>query len=480
MSPVANFHAAAPFGQLVGVGAATVERPHLAKRSHVVRLDIGRSPQRRKWSRFGRFVALPLVALAAVALLQPWNKFRSQPVGLTSEFASAVRTVKVERPSRATTASVVLPATIRPWQTTMLHARISGYLTAWHADLGTRVHAGDVLADIETHELDQELAEGTALASEALAAAVQAKAERHEAEAELKVTEAQLARARAEADLARSQLARREKLLVNRTITQEEYDIFKKEVDARAADLAAATSDVVRRRANQQTRLAIVNAREATAKSRQSNVDRLNELQRFKRIVAPFDGVVTRRAAETGMLVSAGKESLFVIEDMSRVRVQINVPQTYSTQTAPGVPALVSVPESTAQPFAGVITRVAQSVDSTNRTMLAEIELENISNRFQPGSYAQVALSVPQDSASWTIPTNTVQMRVEGPHVAIVNDHDQVELKRVSLGRDMGSRVVAGDIRGDERLIVNPGDDLFTGMRVEVGGRELAPSIAQR
>jgi multidrug efflux pump subunit AcrA (membrane-fusion protein) len=388
--------------------------------------------------------------------------------------------VNVDRPSPAATASVVLPATFRPWQTTTLHARVSGYLKAWHQDLGANVQAGDLLAEIETPELDQELAEGESLAREAAAAAVQAKAERVEAEADLKVAEAQLLRIQADAELVKSQLVRREKLLTTRAIAQEEYDTFFKQTEARVADVAAAKADVARRRANLETRAAIIEVREATAKGRRANVARLQELQTFKRIVAPFGGVVMRRTAEVGMLVTAGQESLFAIEDNSRVRVQINVPQTYSMQTKPGVAAVISVPETALRDVAATITRIAESVDAASRTMLAEIEVENGSHLLQPGSYAQVTLSMPQSGGQWTIPTNAVSMRVEGPHVAVVDERNQIELKRVSLGRDLGARVIVVDgIRGDERLVVNPSDDLVDGVNVRVGqrnqpGREVA------
>jgi RND family efflux transporter MFP subunit len=338
------------------------------------------------------------------------------------------------------------------------------------------------LAEIETPELDQELAEGEALAHEAAAAAVQAHAERIEAQAELKVIEAQLTRAQAEYELARSQLGRRENLLRSRAIAQEEHDTFQRQVEARAADVAAAQSDVVRRRTNLDTRAAIIQAREATAKSRQSNVDRLKELQSFKRIVVPFDGVITSRIAEVGMLVTAGKESLFVVEDISRIRVQLNVPQTYAAQTVPGVPAQVNLPESSIPPVEAEITRIADSVDSTSRTMLAEIELDNAKNRLRPGSYAQVTLAITHSASLWTIPINTILMRASGPHIALVNEQDQIEVKRVKLGRDLGDRVVVADgFHGDERLVVNPGDELTSGAHVEINRRsDSAQRVAQR
>ena len=426
-----------------------------------------------------------IVAGAATAFYQAWNRSAAETQG-PAENASAShpvetrKTVQIQQPAPASVSEVVLPATFRPWQTAALSARVSGYLTRWHRDLGDHVHAGEVLAEIETPELDQEVASAESLAREADAAGVQAKAERIEAESDLKVAQAQLTRVQSELALTKSQLVRRAKLVASRVITEEELDTFTREVESRTAIVAAAESDLARRRANLETRAAIIDVRQATAKSRQSNVERLQELQAFKRIVAPFDGTITRRSAEIGMLVTAGKEALFVLEDMSRVRVQINVPQTYSMQTRPGVIANVSVPESSLKSIPGTISRVSSSLDSASRTMLAEIELENSSLILQPGSYAQVTLNTQQESTSWTIPSNTVLMRVDGPHVAVVNDRDQIELRQIKLGRDLGQRVVVvSGIQGQERLVVNPGDDLSNGLSVQVDdknrqGREVA------
>jgi multidrug efflux pump subunit AcrA (membrane-fusion protein) len=435
--------------------------------SQAIRVGQKQRSRKKSWTQF-KWLATAALAVAATATFQRWKSLASSAIP-DYHHVETIRTVQIDRPSPASTASVVLPATFRPWQTTELHSRVNGYLAAWHRELGSTVKTGDVLAELETPELDQEVAEGQALASEAVSAVVQTLAERSEAEADLKVASAQLLRAQAEAELARTQLIRKERLLTRQVIAQEEYDTAIKERDARLADVAAAEADVARRRTNLETRAAIIEARQATAKSRQSNVERLKELQGFKRIVAPFNGIVTRRTAEVGMLVTAGKESLFVIQDMSRVRVQINVPQTYAVQTRPGVEALITVPESAVKSVPATITRIAQSVETSSRTMLAEIELENSVLSLQPGSYAHVTLTTPQDNSAWTIPTNTVSMRVEGPHIAVVDSQNQVSLKRVKLGRDLGNRVVVIDgIQGDERLVVNPGDSLTNGMQIQV------------
>lgn len=451
------------------------------RRSQVVLVSSSAPPRRSLWSSIGLRTFFVLAFAGGISLFQPWKVLHSEPLPSAEAHAasSMLKSVTIARPEPAQTAEVVLPATIRPWQTTTLHARVSGYLTSWNKDLGATVKAGEVLAVIETPELDQEVAEADASFHEATAAAVQARAERQEAEADLKVAEAQLSRTRAEAELAVSQLARREKLLQTRAISEEEYDTYQKQVEARTADVRAAESDVVRRRSNLDTRSAIIVAREATAESRRANVERLKELQSFQRIVAPFDGVVTSRSAEIGMLVTAGKESLFTIEDMSRVRVQVNVPQAYAAQTLPGTQAAVFVPEAAAKPITGSITRIAEGVDAATRTMLAEMELANPARRFQPGSYAQVRLTTSQDASSWTIPTNTIHMRVDGPHVAVVDTDQHVELRLITLGRDLGRRiVVVTGIRGDECLVVNPGDDLTTGMPVNIADRRPIPDSA--
>jgi len=409
------------------------------------------------------------VVSAALAAFQPWKSQSSETVSVERP-VETLRTVEVANPSATSTSSVVLPATVRPWQATDLIARVSGYLKVWHRDLGDRVQAGELLAEIDTRELDQELAAAESLAREADAAAVQARAERVEAEADLKVADSQLERARAELALARSQLTRREKLFASKIVTQEEFDTFQRQLEARVADEGATASDVSRRRSNLDTRTAIIAVRDATAKSRQSTVNRLQELVVFKKIVAPFDGVVTRRNAEIGALITAGKEVLFTMEDMSRIRVTLNVPQTYSVQTTIGVEATIILPEAPGKSVKAAITRVADSVESTTRTMLAEIELENSQARLQPGSYAQVSLKTQQDSAVWSIPSNTVSMRVQGPHIAVVNEQDQIELRQVSLGRDLGKRVIVAEgLHGGERLVINPADDLVNGQQVAVG-----------
>lgn len=462
------------------IGRATTPMPIVARRLEGIPQLSSTEPNRRSWSLTVAFSFAVLAVLAAVSFYGPWRSGRS--VAAESHTAKTVKVVNVTSPTPASASNVMLPATFRAWQTATLVSRASGFLKAWRFDLGSSVKAGDILAEIETPELDQEVAQAQALASEANAAIVQAQAERVESQADLKVAEAQLVRAQAEYELAKSQLVRRDSLVRSRSIAQEEYDTFQRQLEARAAEVAAAQSDVVRRRTNLETRAASIQAREATAKSRQANVDRLKELQSFKHIVAPFDGVITSRTADVGMLVTAGKDPLFVIEDLSRIRVQLNVPQTYAMQIAPGVSAMVSLPESKSLPVQAEITRIADSVDSASRTMLAEIELDNSESHFQPGSYAQVTLLTPQSAEQWTVSANTISMRVNGPHLAAVNEQNEIEMRPVTLGRDLGDRVVvASGISGSERLVVNPGDDLASGVQVEVH-REAEPGrkVAQQ
>lgn len=442
------------------------------------------SPTGGTKSSVAKIVVVVAVVGAAVAL-QPWKLIHSKSTAAevriaAEESAEPKKTVQVERPAATSLSEVVLPTTLRPWQSATLNARVSGYLTAWHKDLGARVTAGEVLAEIETPELDQQLAEAQATAAEAIAAVVQSQAERQEAEAELNVAEAQVHRAKADAELATSQLARREKLLPTNAISQEEYVTFQKLVQARDADVAAAQADVERRRMSLTTKAAMITAREAAAKSRQANVERLNETLRFKKITAPFDGVITSRTAEVGMLVTAGKEALFVLEDMTKIRAQTNVPQAFAVQAGIGTKVSVRVPEAGLVTTA-TVTRTAESIDPVSRTMLAEVELENSSRRFQPGSYAQSTFSTKQGDAAWTIPSNTLQMRVEGPHVAVVNERNRIELRPVKLGRDLGKRIiVASGLSGQERLVVNPDEELRSGLAVRVvESKSAAPATSE-
>lgn len=410
--------------------------------------------------------------LAPVALgvaFEPWKSAEMSSIAAEHVAPAADRTVTVSKPTREATASVMLPASFRPWQVASLNARVSGYLAAWHKDLGDRVTAGELLAEIDTPELDQELMTGRALVREAVAAVAQARAERVEAEADLKVAEAQVARARSEVTLAKSQHVRRGELAAKNVISREEFETFATQVETRTAEINAAESDVLRRQTNLETRNAIIEAREATVNSRQANVNRLEELQAFKRIVAPFDGVVTRRTAEVGMLVTAGQGSVFVIEDLSRIRVQLAVPQAFAALTHIGMSVAIRIPEFVGSSVIAEVTRVADSVDSSSRTMLAEIELDNHDRRFQSGIYAQVTLNASQGNESWTVPTNVLAMRIDGPHVAVISDSNQIEMRRVTLGRDLGTRIVVMEgINGTERLVVNPSDDLVNGLRIQM------------
>jgi multidrug efflux pump subunit AcrA (membrane-fusion protein) len=425
-------------------------------------------------------VAAFLGIAAITALLSAWRSVHAESAAPAHGGAEehSIPQVVTATPKRSATSDVVLPATVRPWQATTLHSRVTGYLLAWHADLGAEVKAGQLLAELETPELDQEVSESEAQAQEALAAAAQARAEYAEAEAALQASIAQLARVQSELELARSQLVRREKLIATNSISQEERDTFQKMWEARTADVAAAHAEVNHRRTNLQTRQAVIAAREATAQSRSANVERLKQLQAFKRIVAPFDGTVTRRNAEVGMLITAGAEPLFEVQDMTRVRVQLNVPQTTAPQVHPGASATITIPESAIEPVTGEVSRIASSIDATTRTMLAEIELDNSEIRLQPGSYAQVRLGISNDNAPWTVPFSTVRMNSSGPQVLVVDSAGRIEVRPVKLGRDLGTSIVVLEgIVGNERLVVNPTDSLAAGQQVHV---QAAGKVAQR
>jgi len=217
--------------------------------------------------------------------------------------------------------------------------------------------------------------------------------------------------------------------------------------------------------------------------SQLANVRRLEQLQSFRRIEAPYDGVVTQRRVEVGNLVSAtaAGEALYEVAQVDRVRVQVPVPQSEAAGVRVGTAVTVRIPERPGQEVSAAVTRTSQSVNPTTRTLLAEIEIPNRDGVLSPGLYADVQFQTQAPEATWLVPSNTVRMQVDGPHVVVATDQGRLNVQSVRLGRDYGRHVaILEGVTGAEQLVVNPTDDLQTGMNVEVV-RPAAPShVASR
>lgn len=432
-------------------------------------------PPARSWKRRGG-VALALLGAVAAIGLGIASLERRQAAAPAEESPAAPRTVYVTQPERAAAGEVTLPATLQPFQATDLYARVSGYLKWWSADIGARVKAGDVLAEIDTPELDQELRQAEATAKQAEADLRQSEAELAEAKADVTLAEANIERARAHLDFANGVARRDENLVRQRAVAAQDNENSVRDRDARKAELAAARADHRRRVANLTTRAALIESKRATLDSRAADVQRLRELKGFKRLTAPFDGVVVRRAAEVGMLVSAGSgpanKALFGVLQDEILRVQVSVPQTLAAPLKVGDRADVEVPEYPGRWFAAKVTRTARAVDPASRTLLVEIELPNADRLLLPGVYGRVKMTSHTAVAPLLVPTNVLLMRTDGIFVASVGAAGQVRLHRTTLGRDTGSKVeVVSGLGGEERLIVNPSDDLRDGGTVRVGQR---------
>ena len=311
--------------------------------------------------------------------------------------------------------NLALPGTLQGFVQAPIAARASGYLKKWHKDIGSRVKQGELLAEIETPEIDQQLS--------------QAVAARNQAASGL--------------DLAHSTLQRWEALRKKDVVSQQELD------EKRSADVQA--------RAN----LAAADA----------NVERLKQLEGFKRVVAPFSGVITRRNVDVGDLIDAGGgagRALFVLAQTDPLRVYVSVPQSYAQLVKVGQQVVVTQTELRGSGFKGEISRTSASIDATTRTMQVEITLPNKDGILLPGAFVQVALPL-QPSGVTTIPTNALMIRAEGPQVAAVGPDGKVHLRPVRVGRNYGEAIQVLDGVGDkDRLVLNPPDSLNDGDAVSV------------
>jgi len=215
-------------------------------------------------------------------------------------------------------------------------------------------------------------------------------------------------------------------------------------------------------------------AREADLEAARQNVARLERLQAYQQVRAPFAGVITSRSAETGELVEAGSggapgRELFRLATTDRLRVHVNVPQAVARQVQPGVAAELVLTENPGRTFTGKVVRTARSIDNATRTLLAEIDVDNAAGELLPGAYAQVRLKIPTAGQALVLPVNTLLFRAEGPQVAVVGADDRVSLRSVTIGRDFGTTVeLLGGVVASDRVVINPPDAIDAGTRVRV------------
>lgn len=361
-------------------------------------------------------IALSIVAIVIVAGILPRRKARAALTKETQE--QAIPSVAVVHPTPGSPQTeVVLPGNLQAFSDSPIYARTNGYLKKWYVDIGGRVKAGELLAEIETPEIDQQLD--------------QARADLNTAKANYQLSQ----------------------------ITAERYEglaetdsVSKQDVDNAKGDFAA---------------------KKAMVASADSNVRRLEELQSFEKVYAPFDGVITARNTDIGHLINSGAGSpateLFHIAAIQTLRVYINVPQEYSQSARVGLKADLDLQEFPGRKFQGTLVRTADAIDVASRTLLVEVDVDNRNGELLPGAYAQVHLKVPSTVRSLVLPVSALIFRSQGLQVGAVDGNNHAILKRVTLGRDMGNTVeIVAGLSADDLVITNPPDSLISGEEVRI------------
>jgi membrane fusion protein (multidrug efflux system) len=320
--------------------------------------------------------------------------------------------------ARALSATLDLPGRLEAYQRAPIFARVSGYLKGWSADIGAQVKAGQVIAEIEAPDLDQQL--------------LQARAD--------------LASQQASAKLSEATLTRRKSLLASNFVSMQE-------IDERTADLSN---------------------KKAAVNSGQANVERLEALAGYKKITVPFDGVVTARDTDVGALINAGGGSgpaMFVVSDITKLRVYVNVPQSYVPAIKIGAKAVISLPDYPNRTFPATVEASSQSVDVTSGTTRMQLALDNAKGELMPGGYANVKMSLQRDGVPLHIPASSLIFNQNGLRVATVDANDKVLFKTVTIARDLGKDIELGSgISPDDRIIVAPPDGIADGDQVRVAG----------
>jgi RND family efflux transporter MFP subunit len=371
----------------------------------------------------GVTLALLFAALIVIGIIPRLRDAREVQAEMASVHAiPEVLTITVRR--SAPTSDFDLPGSIEALHESPIYARTNGYVTSWTSDIGAHVRAGQLLAQIQSPEIDQQ--------------AAQAKA--------------QIGQLQANLTFAKRTLDRWKALEKDSVVTEQEVDQYQAGYDAAVANLEAG----------------------------QANYQHLVELQRFERVTAPFDGVITSRGVDIGNLVTAGStlgatgstasaRPLFSISGTDTVRVYVNVPQSAMAFVQPGAKVGIVVRELPAQVFRGTVTRNARALDAASRTLLTEVQIPNPKGILIPGMYVQAHFQVTSAKPPILVPANALIVRADGPQVAVVQADEKIHFQKLQLGRDFGDRVEVVDGLDDgAQLVVNPSDDVREGVKVRV------------
>jgi RND family efflux transporter MFP subunit len=366
---------------------------------------------------------------------------------------------------------LVLPSNIQAIEEAAIYARTNGYVRERYVDIGDRVAAGKVLAQIDTPELDQELSQARAALAQTRSGLAQARASFTQAQANLNQARAGLEQSKANEGFAGVTADRFGKLERDELIAHQDADEKRTALAAARATTAVSQAHVEAMQANLGALEASVEAARANVAASEANVQRLMALQSFQRVEAPFAGIITARGIDRGALITSGSGNgatwLFRIAHVENLRIFVNVPQTFVRSITAGQEAQVLVPEFPKRAFVGKIASTAGALDPASRTLLTEVRLRNDDHALMPGMYAQVKFSLVPADAVWVVPATTLIARSAGPQVVDVRRDGTVHYLGVQLGRDLGQTVeVVAGLNGSERLVLSPPDGLKEGMRV--------------
>lgn len=347
----------------------------------------------------------------ADAKLREWTENQAVPV---------VAVALPDTHGKMTTLS--LPGRLEAYTQAQIYARVTGYVKDWKVDIGTPVKAGQLLAELDAPDLDQQIMQA----------------------------EANLASAKANSVLADMTLTRGQSLIKT-------YAISQQDLDQRAADASN---------------------KQGLVRAAQANLDRLRVLEQYKRLVAPFDGLVTARTTDIGALINAGAGGppMFVVSETRRLRVYVNVPQNYVPSIPIGTRAQLAVPEYPGRTFPATVEASAQAVDPATSTTRMQLVVDNSKNELMTGDFTTVAFDLPHPEIAINVPASALIFNQSGLHVAIVTSDDRIVLKQVTISRDLGNQVEIGSgITADDRVVTNPPDDLVTGDKVRIAGAPDTP-----
>lgn len=379
--------------------------------------------ERPAGSKRGVWIAVVvLIAVAAIVIIGIVPRERAKAALRNETYALAVPDVSVIRAKLgAPQQEIVLPGNIEAFIDSPIYARTNGYLKKWYHDIGSHVKTGELLAEIDTPEVDAQLD--------------QARSDLNTAVANMKLAQ----------------------------ITAERYEGLKDTDSVSKQDVDNAVSDYA--------------AKKAMVASAQDNVKRLGQLQSFEKVYAPFDGVITARHTDVGYLINSGNagpaQELFRIADIRKLRVFVNVPQQFSPQAKPGLTADLTLPQFPGRRFQGTLVRTANAIDPASRTLPVEVDVSNPKGELLPGAYAEVHLKIPTNVPVFILPVTALIFEAEGMQVAEVDSQHRAQLKPITIGRDFGNEVeVIAGLTGSESIINNPPDSLVSGEEVQVAAEK--------